>query len=75
MGLSYPVVPLSGREINILSLTAIGLSRKEMAERLCISEHTAKTHLRNIYQKLGVNSKVAAIKLARDRGYLSMAET
>lgn len=74
MGLSYPAAPLSQREISILSLAAMGLSRKEMAARLYISEETAKTHFKNIYQKLGVNSKIAAIKLAQDRGYLSMTE-
>lgn len=74
-GLSYPAATLSQREANILSLAAMGLSRKEMAARLYISEETAKTHFKNIYQKLGVNSKVAAINLARDRGYLSMVET
>ncbi|MEM5767796.1 MAG: LuxR C-terminal-related transcriptional regulator, partial [Bacillota bacterium] len=74
-GTSYPTATLSQREIDILSLAAIGLSRKEMAARLCISEETVKTHFKNVYQKLGVNSKLAAIKLARDRGYLSMAET
>jgi len=66
---------LSQREIDILSLAAWGLSRKEVAARLFISEETVKTHFKNVYQKLGVNSKVAAIKLARGRGYLSMAES
>ncbi len=74
-GLSQPTVTLSQRETDILSLAAMGLSRKEMAARLYISEETAKTHFKNIYQKLGVNSKVSAIKLAQDRGYLSKAET
>lgn len=74
LGLSYPVETLSQREMDILSLAAQGLSRKEVAAHLYISEETAKTHFKNIYQKLGVNSKMAAIKLARDRGYLSMAE-
>jgi len=74
MGLSHPAATLSQREINILSLAAIGLSRKEIADRLYISEETVKTHLKNIYQKLGVNSKMSAIKMARNRGYLSMAE-
>lgn len=73
--LSHPAATLSQREINILSLAAMGLSRKEMAAHLYISEETAKTHFKNIYHKLGVNSKIAAIKLARDRGYLSMAKT
>ena len=74
MGLSHPVATLSRREIKILSLAAVGLSRKEIATRLCIAEGTVKTHFKNIYQKLGVNSKIAAIKIARKRGYLSVTE-
>ncbi|MDD3167836.1 MAG: LuxR C-terminal-related transcriptional regulator [Eubacteriales bacterium] len=69
-GLSYHPASLTQREIDILSLSAEGLSRKETAEHLCISEETAKTHLKNIYQKLGVNSKISAVKIAQDRGYL-----
>ncbi|HOE57095.1 MAG TPA: LuxR C-terminal-related transcriptional regulator [Bacillota bacterium] len=69
--LSYNPISLSQREIDILRLAAEGLSRKEMAARLYISEETAKTHLKNIYQKLGVNSKLSAIKIAQDRGYLA----
>lgn len=72
LGLSYPASTLSQREMELLSLAAQGLSRKEVAARLYISEETAKTHFKNIYQKLGANSKMTAIKLARDRGYLSM---
>lgn len=68
--LLYHPVSLSQREIDILSLAAEGLNRKEMAARLCISEETVKTHLKNIYQKLGVNSKISAVKIARDRGLL-----
>ena len=75
MGLSHPVATLSRREINILSLAAVGLSRKEIAARLYIAEGTVKTHFKNIYQKLGVNSKMAAIKMAQNRGYLSMTES
>jgi LuxR family maltose regulon positive regulatory protein len=68
--LSYRPADLSRREIHILALAAEGLSRKEIADRLCISGETAKTHFKNIYQKLGVGSKVLAIKIAQDRGYL-----
>ncbi|MEA4847191.1 MAG: LuxR C-terminal-related transcriptional regulator [Clostridiaceae bacterium] len=72
--LSHTVAPLSQREIDILSLAAMGLSRKETAARLYISDETAKKHFKNIYYKLGVSSKMAAIKLAQDRGYLREAE-
>lgn len=71
-GLSYHPTALSQREIDILSLAAEGLGRKEMAARLYISEETVKTHFKNIYQKLGVNSKISAIKIAQNRGYLKM---
>ncbi len=67
---AYHPITLSKREIDILSLTAEGLRRKEIASRLCISEETAKTHFRNIYQKLGASSKISAVKIAQDRGYL-----
>lgn len=72
--LSYHPVPLSQREIDILRLAAEGMSRKEIASRLYISAETAKTHFKKIYQKLGVSSKVSAIKIAQDRGYLRTAE-
>ncbi len=62
-GLSYPSSPLSQRETDILSLAAEGLSRKEIAARLYISDETVKSHFKNIYQKLGVSSRVSAIKI------------
>jgi LuxR family maltose regulon positive regulatory protein len=74
-GLSYHPASLSQREIDILSLAAEGLSRKEMAMRLFISEETVKTHFKNIYQKLSVSSKISAVKIAQDRGCLKMSDT
>ncbi|NLL76693.1 MAG: helix-turn-helix transcriptional regulator [Clostridiales bacterium] len=59
------------RERSIFCLATSGLTKKEMAARLCISLETVKTHYKNIYQKLGVNSKATAIKLTKDRGYLN----
>jgi len=70
LGLNYSAESLSKREIELLSLAAQGLSRKELAAHLYISDETAKSHFKNIYQKLGVNSKMSAIKLAKDRRYL-----
>lgn len=58
---------LSAREIEILSLAAEGLKRDEIAGRLTISTGTVRTHLQNIYQKLGVSGKIAAIKKAREQ--------
>lgn len=61
-------VKLSQREIEILSLTADGLKREEIAARLHLSPGTVKTHLQNIYQKLDVSGKTSAIKAAGNMG-------
>ncbi|TCL59870.1 LuxR family maltose regulon positive regulatory protein [Kineothrix alysoides] len=63
-------VKLSKRETEVLSLTAEGLKREEVAERLSVSLGTVKTHLANIYQKLEASGKVAAIKIARMDGLI-----
>lgn len=63
---------LSQREIEIITLIDQGLSRKQIAEMLYISQETAKTHLKNIYQKLEVNGKVSAVKIAKSKGYLTL---
>lgn len=47
---------LSNREKEIIAHIALGLSNKEIADRLCISVHTATTHRRNISSKLGIHS-------------------
>lgn len=55
---------LSKREKEVLALARDGLKRDEIAERLHISTGTVRTHLQNIYQKLEVSGKTAAIKKA-----------
>jgi len=50
-------LPLSGREIDVCLPLALGRSRAEIADRLGVSEHTAINHCRNIYAKLGVQSR------------------
>jgi DNA-binding NarL/FixJ family response regulator len=59
--------PLSKRESQILSLIAIGKSRAHIAKELFIEPGTLKTHIKNIYLKLEVNSKEEALKAARDK--------
>lgn len=61
---------LSPREIDILQQVANGLSHRETAERLHISRHTVEAHIRNIYRKLAVNSRLRAISAARARGLM-----
>ena len=60
------VVSLSGREIEILTLTAEGLKRDEIALRLHLATGTVKNHLENIYRKLEAPGRTAAIKKARE---------
>jgi LuxR family maltose regulon positive regulatory protein len=62
--------PLSEREIEVLRLIAIGLSNREIAERLVIAPGTVKRHSNNIYGKLGVRSRTQAVARGRDLGLL-----
>jgi two-component system nitrate/nitrite response regulator NarL len=61
---------LSQREHEILERTANGLSAPDIARDLQISTATVKTHLRNIYEKLGVSERAAAVAEAMRRGLL-----
>ena len=55
---------LSSREMDILQGVVSGLNYKEIAEKLFISPHTVRKHIANIYEKLHVSNKTAAIKIA-----------
>ena len=61
---------LSPRELEVLARTSNGLSAPEIARELQISTATVKTHLRNIYEKLGVSERAAAVAEAMRRGLL-----
>jgi LuxR family maltose regulon positive regulatory protein len=65
------VEPLTGREIEILRLVALGLANSEIAARLVISPGTVKVHTNNIYAKLGVNNRARAVARARLLGILA----
>lgn len=54
----------------MLQLIAEGLSNQEMAQRMTLSLNTIKSHNRNVYGKLGVNSRTQAIVKARAWGIL-----
>ncbi|WP_329597302.1 response regulator transcription factor [Streptomyces pseudovenezuelae] len=62
--------PLSAREREVLALVAQGMSNREIARELFISEATVKTHLTHLYAKLGVNDRAAAVATAYRRGIL-----
>ncbi len=55
---------LSDREKEVLTLLGNGYTRDEIAGHLTVSSGTVKTHIQNIYQKLDVNGKIAALKKA-----------
>ncbi len=61
---------LSEREHEILGLLNHGLANKEIARSVGVSEATVKFHLRNLYGKLGVNSRVMALAVARQQRLL-----
>jgi len=63
-------VDLTEREMEVLQAAAQGKTSKEIAFALGISERTVKAHLGSIYQKLGVDSRAAAIAAAAGRGWL-----
>ncbi|HEY3725238.1 MAG TPA: response regulator transcription factor [Acidimicrobiia bacterium] len=57
---------LTGRESELLALLPSGLSNRELAEQLYVSENTIKTQLRHLYAKLGVRNRVQAATTARE---------
>ncbi|CAM1381175.1 Transcriptional regulatory protein DegU [Fretibacterium fastidiosum] len=65
---------LSAREREVLLLAAKGLSSKEVAKRLFISERTVQTHLASIYDKLGSKNKTEALLLALKYGVVTLEE-
>lgn len=58
-----PIDALTDREMGVLQLIATGLSNKQIAGQLFISEETVKVHIRNLLRKLNVHSRVAATVL------------
>jgi DNA-binding NarL/FixJ family response regulator len=63
---------LTPREAEVLSLLAEGLSNKLIAERLKISDHTAKFHVNAIFGKLGAETRTEAVVKAARRGWLML---
>jgi LuxR family transcriptional regulator, maltose regulon positive regulatory protein len=66
-----PLDPLSKSEIRVLRYLPTHLSAPEIAAELSVSTTTVKTHLRNLYAKLGVHSRAGAVERARAAGLLA----
>jgi putative nucleotidyltransferase with HDIG domain len=62
--------PLSAREIDALRGLAEGKVYKEIAEEMSLSASTVRTHLHNVYRKIGAVDRAQAVLLARDRGWI-----
>ncbi len=65
------IEPLSERELEVLRLLATGLNGPEIARELVISLNTMRTHTKNIYSKLGVNDRRAAVRRAKELALFS----
>lgn len=65
-------MPLSPREMQILEAIAQGRSNKEVAQLLCISAHTLKNHLNNIFKKLDVEDRTQALMLSVRNGWVRL---
>jgi DNA-binding CsgD family transcriptional regulator len=61
---------LTPREMEILGLIAQGLSTREIAERLFVSENTVKTHSSRVFMKLGAKRRTQAVHLAKEAGLI-----
>jgi ATP/maltotriose-dependent transcriptional regulator MalT len=68
------IEPLTDRELHFLGCLVNGASNKEIARKLCVSENTVKFHLKNVYSKFAVNTRLQAVRAAIELGLLSDSE-
>lgn len=61
---------ITPRELDILDAMVAGLSNKEIAERLFVSENTVKTHAARLFSKLSARRRTQAVQLAREAGLI-----
>jgi DNA-binding CsgD family transcriptional regulator len=61
---------ITPRELEVLELVAQGLSNREIAERLFVSENTVKTHSSRLFEKLGAKRRTQAVQIAKELGLI-----
>lgn len=64
------VLGITKRELEILELIAHGMSNREIAEKLFVSENTVKTHLSRVFDKLGAKRRTQAVQIAKETGLI-----
>jgi len=73
-GLERPSEHLSNRETDIIKLAARGMTNKDIADKLHLSNRTVEGHLRTIFNKLGVGSRTEAVLYGLRKGWLTLEE-
>jgi len=73
-GLEKPSDHLSNRETDILKLAARGMTNKDIADKLHLSNRTVEGHLRTIFNKLGVGSRTEAVLYGLRKGWFTLEE-
>ena len=63
-------IGMTPRELEILELIAAGLSNREIAERIFVSENTVKTHSSRVFEKLGAKRRTQAVQLGKEFGLI-----
>jgi len=70
-----PLAQLTDRELEVLKLAARGMSNREIALELTISVRTVQTHLGNIFNKIGVSSRIEAVMYGLRKGWITLEDT
>ncbi len=73
-GIEPLLVPISAREMEILELIAQGMSNKQIAQALVLSDQTVKNHITSILRKLAVNDRTQAVVFALRQGWIQVGQ-
>jgi LuxR family maltose regulon positive regulatory protein len=64
------IEPLTRREVEIVKLLVTDLSIVEISDELCISVNTHRTHIKHVYEKLGIHNRMGVVTRGRELGLL-----